>query len=134
MSNHVLIVADEPAAKAPAEVTAALSFTPFVAASEQEALALLDREHFTLIAVSGGSLTPLLRAAAERKQPMARLLELGDSSGDAVRRLMVRYLDRRNPQRIAVEDRYRFLSSLLESFTATLELREVLRRIVTISF
>ncbi|HEV2722225.1 MAG TPA: hypothetical protein VG323_19560, partial [Thermoanaerobaculia bacterium] len=130
MSNHVLIVATEPAAKAPAEVAKALSFKPFVAASEQEALELLDRENFTLIAVSGGS-SPLLRQEAERKQPMARLLDLPDSPGEELRSLMVRYLDRRAPRRFASDQRYRFLSSILESFTTTLELREVLRRIVT---
>ncbi|HEV7921982.1 MAG TPA: ATP-binding protein [Thermoanaerobaculia bacterium] len=38
----------------------------------------------------------------------------------------------RMPARFS-EERYRFLSSILESFTATLELKEVLRRIVTIT-
>src|SRR5207248_9633962 len=99
MSNHVLIVASDAAAKAPAEVATALRFTPVVAGSEQEALALLDRENFALIAVSGSS-SPLLRAEAERKQPMTRLLELPESHGD-VRSLMVRYLDRRAPQKVA---------------------------------
>src|ERR1043165_9891017 len=75
MSNHVLIVASDPASKAPAEVAAALSFTPVVAASEQEALALLDQENFTLIAVSAGS-SPLLRADAQRKPPVGRLVGL----------------------------------------------------------
>ena len=47
---------------------------------------------------------------------------------------MTRYLDRRSrPQHFNSEERYRFLSSILESFTATLELKEVLRRIVTIT-
>src|SRR6266568_198053 len=132
MSNHVLIVATDPAAKAPAEVAEALSFTPVVAGSEQEALALLDQENFALIAVSGGS-SPLLRAEAERKQPMARLLELPQSNGEELRTLMVRYLDRRAPGRFAAEERYRFLSTILESFTTTLELKEVLRRMVTIT-
>jgi PAS domain-containing protein len=132
MSNNVLIVATDPAAKAPAEVAAALSFKPVVAGSEQEALALLDRENFALIAVSGAS-SPLLRAEAEKKQPMARLLELPLSHGDEVRSLMVRYLDRRAPQKFAAEERYRFLSNILESFTTTLELKEVLRRMVTIT-
>ena len=132
MSNNVLIVATDPAAKAPAEVATELSFTPVVAASEEEALALLDRENFTLIAVSGGS-SPLLRAEAERKQPMARLLELPDSHGEELRTLMVRYLDRRAPRHFAAEERYRFLSTILESFTTTLELKEVLRRMVTIT-
>jgi PAS domain S-box-containing protein len=132
MSNNVLIVASDPAARMPAEVAAALSFRPVVAGTEQEALALLDRENFALIAVSGAS-SALLRAEAEKKQPMARLLELPESHGDEVRSLMVRYLDRRAPQKIAAEERYRFLSNMLESFTTTLELKEVLRRIVTIT-
>ncbi|HYU24464.1 MAG TPA: PAS domain-containing protein, partial [Thermoanaerobaculia bacterium] len=132
MSNNVLIVATDPAAKAPAEVATELSFTPVVAGSEQEALALLDRENFALIAVSGGS-SPLLRAEAERKQPMARLLELPESHGEELRTLMVRYLDRRAPRHFAAEERYRFLSTILESFTTTLELKEVLRRMVTIT-
>ncbi len=114
MSNNVLIVATDPAAKAPAEVATELSFTPVVAGSEQEALALLDRENFALIAVSGGS-SPLLRAEAERKQPMARLLELPESHGEELRTLMVRYLDRRAPRHFAAEERYRFLSTILES-------------------
>src|SRR6185436_7626143 len=133
MPNNVLIVASDPAAKAPAEVAAALSFTPVVASTEQEALALLDRENFTLIAVSGASASPRLREEAERKQPMARLLELPEARGEELRSLMVRYLDRRAPQRFAAEERYRFLSTILESFTTTLELKEVLRRIVTIT-
>jgi hypothetical protein len=132
MSNNVLIVATDPASRTPAEVALALSFRPVVAGSEQEALALLDREKFALIAVSGAS-SPLLRAEAEKKQPMARLLELPEAHGDEVRSLMVRYLDRRAPQRFAAEERYRFLTTILESFTTTLELREVLRRIVTIT-
>ncbi len=39
------------------------------------------------------------------------------------------------PERVRfnTEDRYRFLSGILESFTGTLELREVLRRIVTVT-
>jgi PAS domain S-box-containing protein len=131
MPNHVLIVAADAAAKAPAEAAAALSFTPVVAGSEQEALALMDSENFTLIAVSGAAASPRLREEAERKQPMARLLEL--PQGDDVRTLMVRYLDRRAPQSFAAEERYRFLTTILESFTTTLELREVLRRIVTIT-
>src|SRR5215212_3915809 len=48
---------------------------------------------------------------------------------------MVRYLDppARDRVRFTAEDRYRFLSGILESFTGTLELREVLRRIVTVT-
>jgi PAS domain S-box-containing protein len=38
-----------------------------------------------------------------------------------------------NTARTPAEDRYRFLSSILETFTGTLELREVLRRIVAVT-
>jgi PAS domain S-box-containing protein len=38
-----------------------------------------------------------------------------------------------NAARTPAEDRYRFLSSILETFTGTLELREVLRRIVAVT-
>ncbi|HEV7425143.1 MAG TPA: GAF domain-containing protein, partial [Thermoanaerobaculia bacterium] len=136
MSNQVLIVASDAAAKTPAEVAASLSFTPVITASEQEALDLIDRQTFSVIAVSGGDGWQRVRDEAERKQPAARVLELPDGDGDdgAVRRLMIRYLDRRSrPRHFNSEERYRFLSSILESFTATLELKEVLRRIVTIT-
>jgi PAS domain S-box-containing protein len=39
----------------------------------------------------------------------------------------------RRPQQLTPEERFRFLSSILESFTGTLELKEALRRIVTIT-
>ncbi len=140
MLNQVLIVASEAAAKALADVAASLSFTPVVAGSEQEALDLLDRETFALIAVSGSESWQRLRDELERKQPAARILELPEPNGDtdsdngAVRRLMIRYLDRRaRPQHFSSEERYRFLSNILESFTGTLELKEVLRRIVSIT-
>ena len=136
MLNQVLIVAGESAARMPAEVARSLQFTAVIAGSEEEAVRLLDDHVFRLIAVSGKSAWQRVRDAAETKQPMARVLELPETNGDdtAVRRLMVRYLDRRQDQgSYATEDRYRFLSTILESFTATLEFREVLRRIVTIT-
>lgn len=43
------------------------------------------------------------------------------------------YHPHRRPHPLSPEDRYRFLSSVLESFTATVEQKEVLRRIVTIT-
>src|SRR5947199_8984084 len=97
MPEQVLIVAAEAAAKGPVEIAASLACKPVVAASEQEAIALLDEQLFTLIAVSGASTWQRLREVAERKQPMARVMELPDPNGDesAVRDLMVRYLDRR---------------------------------------
>src|SRR5258707_15610548 len=98
MSNQVLIVASDAAAKAPAEVAASLSFTPVITASEQEALDLLGRQTFSVIAVSSGDGWQRVRDEAERRQPAACVLELPDGDGDdgAVRRLMIRYLDRRS--------------------------------------
>ncbi|HEX6096076.1 MAG TPA: ATP-binding protein [Thermoanaerobaculia bacterium] len=137
MSNQVLIVAAEHAARTPAEVARALRFTPVVTGSEQEAVELLDQHPFRLIAVSGASTWRKLRDAAESKQPMARILELPDLTYDdtAIRNLMVRYLEppTSDRARFTAEERYRFLSGILESFTGTLELREVLRRIVTVT-
>ncbi|HEX6159894.1 MAG TPA: GAF domain-containing protein, partial [Thermoanaerobaculia bacterium] len=136
MLNQVLIVAPGAAARTPADVARSLQFTPVIAGDEEEAVHLLDRQAFTLIAVSGASAWRRVSAAAASKQPMTRVLELTDLAGDdaAIRRLMVRYLEPLPPPRqYASEERYRFLSSILESFTGTLELREVLRRIVTIT-
>ncbi len=137
MPNQVLIVATDPVARTSADVARSLQCTPVVASSEAEALMLLDRQPFTLIAISGSSAAQRLRDIAESKQPMARVLEIPEENGDdgAVRRLLERYLDRRAASRpyFSAEERYRFLSNILESFTATLELREVLRRIVTIT-
>ncbi|HEX6640352.1 MAG TPA: hypothetical protein VF215_04535, partial [Thermoanaerobaculia bacterium] len=134
MLNQVLIVAGENAAHTPAEVARSLRFTPVVSASEDEAIALLDRQRFRLIAVSGNAAWQRLRDVAESKQPMTRVLELpdGPANDTDVRRLMVRYLAPASSDRarFTTEERYRFLSSILESFTGTLELREVLRRIV----
>jgi PAS domain S-box-containing protein len=137
MPNQVLIVAAEPAAKTPAEVASSLSYRPVIAGTEQEALDLLDAQDFQLIAVSGSSTWQRLRDVAERKQPMARVLELPDGGSDesAIRHLLVRYLDRAQSDRRPSfsEERYRFLTSMLESLTSTLELKEVLRRIVTLA-
>jgi PAS domain S-box-containing protein len=137
MANQVLIVAGEVAARTPAEIARSLRFTPVVTGDEQEAVELLDQHRFRLIAVSGSSAWQRVRDAAESKQPMTRVLELPELTGDdsMIRRLMVRYLAPASSDRarFTTEERYRFLSSILESFTATLDLREVLRRIVTIT-
>jgi PAS domain S-box-containing protein len=137
MLNQVLIVAGENAARTPAEVARSLRFTPVVAESEQEAFELLDRERFRLIAVSGNSAWQRMREAAESKQPMTRVLELPERTTDdaVIRRLMVRYLAPASSDRarFTAEERYRFLSNILETFTGTLELREVLRRIVAVT-
>jgi two-component system phosphate regulon sensor histidine kinase PhoR len=137
MLNQVLIVAGETAARTPADVVRSLRFTPVVASNEDEAVELLERHRFRLIAVSGKAACQRLRVAAEGKQPATRVLELPDVDGDdtAVRRMMVRYLAPASSDRarFTTEERYRFLSSILESFTGTLELREVLRRIVAVT-
>ena len=129
MSEQILIVAAERVAKAPAEVASSLSFTPVVTASEQEAVDLLNRQNFSLIAVSGRPAWQRLRDEAERRQPSVRVVELPEHGSDDadVRRLMIPYLNRR--RRTLSEERYQFLSRILESFTGTLELNEVLRRI-----
>src|SRR5205814_2554798 len=87
---------------------------------------------FTFIAVSGRPAWLRLRDEAERRQPAARVFELPEASDDAVmRQMMIRYLDRRARPPALTEERYQFLSRILESFTGTLELNEALRRIVT---
>src|SRR5207253_5617498 len=93
---------------------------------------LLGRENFTLVAVSGRPAWQRLREVAELKQPAARVFELPENGADdaAMRRLMIRHLERRQ-RGVLSEERYQFLSRILESFTTTLELNEVLRRIVT---
>jgi PAS domain S-box-containing protein len=138
MLDQVLIVAAGEAARTPAEVARSLSLNPVIAGSEQEALDLLGRQRFGLIAVSGAATWQRVRDAAESRQPMTRVVELPEVDGDdhtTIRRLLVRYLEPAHEPRprFSTEERYRFLSSLLESFTATLDLREVLRRIVTIT-
>jgi len=136
MSNQVLIVAPEGAALAPAEVATSLNFSPVIASTEQEALRLLDAGRFVLIAVSSGASWQRFREEALRKQPMARLMELPDANGDegTLRQLITRYLGHRaDPARNNSERRFPFLSRVLESFTGTLDLQEVLRRIVTVT-
>ncbi len=137
MLNQVLIVAGETAARTLVDVARSLRFSAVVAGSEQEAMDLLDRERFHLIAVSGTSAWQRVREAAESKQPMTRVLELPERYADdaAIRSLMTRYLAPVSADRasFSTEDRYRFLSGILENFTGTLELREVLRRIVAVT-
>ena len=137
MSNHVLIVAAERAARTPADIARSLQLTPIVVGSEEEAADLLGRQRFTLVAVSGADTWQRVRDIAETKQPMVRVLELPEQqTGEdtIVRRLMVRYLDRSSEHRPRVtEERYAFLTRALESFTGTLEMRELLRRIATMT-
>ena len=137
MPQQLLIVAGEAAARRPAEVARSLQLEPVVVATEEEAFRALAEEEFRLIAVRGRGPWQRIRVAAEEKQPLTRVLELPEGDGDdtAVRRLLVRYLDRPTGERprFTSEERYRFLSRVLESFTETVELKEVLRRIVEIT-
>ena len=136
MLNQVLIVAGEAAARKPAEVARSLELSPVVVASEEEAVRLLRESEFRLIAVSGRSAWQRVRVAAETSQPFTRVLELPEPTGEdtAVRRMLVRYLERPpGDARVEGDSRYRLLSSILESFIATLDLNEVIRRIVTIA-
>jgi PAS domain S-box-containing protein len=135
MPDHVLIVAPESASRTPAEAARSLRFHPLVAGSERDALALITREQFRMIAVDSGMISASLRAVIEERQPLATFVELPHHDADAVelRALMIHHLapEPADQTRFHIEERYRFLSSILESFTATLDLREVLRRIVS---
>jgi PAS domain S-box-containing protein len=137
MSNHVLIVATESAARASADVARSLHFTPVVATSSDEALSLLEERPFSLIAVDDETTLQRVRAAAETKQPMTRVLRLPEGNGDdgAVRRLMTRYLDPHltSDRPAFTEERYRFLAGVLESFASTWEMKDVIRRIVSVT-
>jgi PAS domain S-box-containing protein len=137
MLDQVLIVAGEAAARAPAEVARSLSYEPVITGSEKEAVELLARERFHLVAISAGVASARLRAAAESSRPSPRIVELPETNGDdtMIRKLMVRHLASASSDRakFATEDRYRLLSRLLESFAGTLDLREVVRRVVAIT-
>ncbi|HEX8153248.1 MAG TPA: GAF domain-containing protein, partial [Thermoanaerobaculia bacterium] len=139
MPNQVLILAADRTARASADAARSLQFTPVIASSEEEALQLLESHPFSLIAVSGSSAWQRMRELAESKQPLARVLELpegGNGGDETIRSLILRYLDRRPSAqqiRFTAEERYRFLSNILETFTGTLDLKEVLRRIVTVT-
>ncbi|MEO8036019.1 MAG: GAF domain-containing protein, partial [Acidobacteriota bacterium] len=132
MSNQVLIVASEADARVPAEVVRSLQFTPVIVATAAEALALIDRQEFAVIAMIGNGDSRSLRDACD-KRPSTSLLHLrvGDAGEDSLRRQLKESLQREQERPRFTEDRYRFLSSLLEFFTNTLDLREVVRRIVT---
>jgi PAS domain S-box-containing protein len=137
MPNQVLIVARESAARVPAEVARSLRLTPVIAGTAEEAVRLLDHHRFSLVAVSGGSMWQRVRTAVESLHPTTQMLELPEGNGDdaAVRRLMTRYLDRTPSESASItpEERDRFLSTVLESFTATLDFQEVVQRIVTVT-
>jgi len=136
MSNQVLIVATEAVARTPARIAQSLSFDPVIAATEEEAIALLDAQPFSLVAVGDDATWQRMREVVEARQPMTRVLRLPESNGDAaaVRQLLTRYLEPpHNSEKNFSEARYKFLSHVLESFTTTLDLKEVVRRIVTMT-
>ncbi|HET7710926.1 MAG TPA: GAF domain-containing protein, partial [Thermoanaerobaculia bacterium] len=135
MSNQVLIAAAGAAARASAEVARSLRLKPVVAASEKDALERLDEGPFRLIAVGSTAAWKRVRDAAASKQPAAAILDLPDANGNdaEIRGLMLRHLEPPRSGAHFSEERYRFLSSILESFTTPLELKEVLRRLVTIT-
>src|SRR5438128_2130939 len=121
MSNQVLIVAAGPSARQPAEIARSLQWEPVLAATDDDAIALIDSQRFNLIAVAGNHSLQRLREAAERKQPMTRVMELpaADVDGHDLRAMLTRYLQPPDPSarpRFS-EERYRFLSGILESFT-----------------
>jgi len=137
MSNQVLIVAAESVARTPASVARSLRLDPVIASTEEEALALIDSQPFSLVAVSDDAMWQRVREVVEARQPMTRVLRLPDANGDdsAVRKLLTRYVGpasrENNPQ--FSEARYEFLAHVLETFTGSHEIKEVLRRIVTIT-
>jgi hypothetical protein len=131
MPNQVLIVAPAGDATSAAEVARSLDFAPLVAHSEH-ALDLLSKHRFEVLAV-GETQPPSLGRRAAELQPWAELITLPSSNGKsgALQEALVN-------RKAAGEDpispeRFRSLSKILESFTATLDLEEVLRRIVTVT-
>ena len=137
MPNHVLIVATENAARASADVARSLHFTPVVAKSSDEALSLLEERPFSLIAVDDENTLQRVRAAAETKQPMTRVLRSAGRNGGDERGAAAddRYLDPHlTSERPSLhEERYRFLAGVLESFASTWEMKDVIRRIVSVT-
>ena len=136
MSNQVLIVATEPVARTPASVALALRLEPVIASTEEEAIALIDAQSFSLVAVGDDATWQRMREVVEARQPTARVLRLPEPNVDpsAVRRLLTRYMEPAQRETMHFsEARYHFLARILESFTATLDLREVARRIVTMT-
>src|SRR5213082_3492005 len=96
MSNQVLIVAGESAARIPARVALSLRLEPIIAGTEEEALALIDAHSFSLVAVGDDALWQRMREIIEARRPMTRVLRLPEGNGGddlAVRRLLTRYLD-----------------------------------------
>ena len=137
MSNQVLIVAAESAARIPAKVAKSLQLHPVIAATEEEAIALIDSQPFSLVAVGDETAWQRIREVVEARQPMTRVLRLPESNGDdlAVRKLLTRYVAPHVAEESShySERRYRFLSHVLESLTSTLEIKEVSRRIVSLT-
>src|SRR5512132_2627241 len=114
MSEHLLIVAGDAAARASSEVARSLQFTPVVARSEEEAMRLLDQQPFSVIAVMGDDAGRRLRDLAAAKQPAARVFELPESNGEdtAVRRVTLHHLRSSTAApHFSIEERYRLLST-----------------------
>ncbi|HWS72214.1 MAG TPA: hypothetical protein VN605_08870, partial [Thermoanaerobaculia bacterium] len=84
MPNQVLIVAAGPAARQPAEIARSLHWEPVIASTDDEAIALIDSERFSLIAVDGNHPSQRVREAAERRQPMTRVMELPEADVDGI--------------------------------------------------
>ncbi len=137
MPNQVLIVAAETIARTPARIVRSLRFEPVVVPSEEEAVALIGAQPFSLIAVSDDNAWKRVRKAAEEKKPKPRVVVLPREASDegAVRLLLTRYLDPTlNVERSHFsEEHYRTLMKILESFGPTLDAREIVRRIVAIT-
>src|SRR5512143_1053614 len=117
MSNQVLIVAPETTARTPARIARSLRFEPVIAPTEDEAVALIGAQPFSLIAVADEGGSKRVREAAQQKTPRPRVVVLPETATDetAVRRLLTRYLDpglTHDRPRFS-EERYRTLSRIL---------------------
>jgi signal transduction histidine kinase/GAF domain-containing protein len=133
MSDRVLIVAGGDVATKTAATVASLAFTPAIANDVDDAVAQLSEGHFAMIVMSSATDADLsrMREAASQATPAIEVFELGEN--DAHEQLRNSLTSQRDSLRERGLDRHRLLSSILETFTDTLELKEVLRRIVTIT-
>ena len=129
MADQVLIVARETSSRTPAEIVRSLQLTPVIATTEEEAERLIDQEQFRLVAVSSDFGTERVRAAAEKVNPILRVVELPETNGGDggdLRKLIAPYAE-------DIGGGSTLRTSILESFTETLDLSEVVRRIVTVT-
>lgn len=134
--HQVLILAPEHDARLAAAIARSLRFEPVLACSPEAALRTLEMHSFHAVAVSGNGEWQGVREAARLLRPQPRLFELPPGGGDsALRRVLLRHLDPaltadRPPFSL---ERYRMLSTILEAFMGTLDTREIVRRIVSIT-